>query len=390
VAGPLTGLTVVELAGIGPGPFAAMVLADMGADVVRVDRADRVHEVPADPPPDLLRRGRRSVAVDLKQPAGVAAVLRLVERADALIEGFRPGVAERLGLGPDVCLNRNERLVYGRMTGWGQDGPMAGAAGHDINYIGLAGALHPIGRRGERPVPPLNLVGDFGGGGMLLAFGVVCGIVEASRSGHGQVIDAAMIDGAALLTTVVHGMIAKGSWRPERGTNIVDSGAPFYEVYECADGGHVCVGALEPQFYAELLHRLGLDNGSLPDQHDRAQWPAVKDRFAAVFKARTRDEWCRLLEGTDVCFAPVLSPVEATGHDHHIRRGTFVDVAGIVQPAPAPRFSRTPGAIVRPPSSPGEHTEEVLAAWGFTPTEIADLLRAGAVAQAPDREWRVG
>jgi alpha-methylacyl-CoA racemase len=379
MSGPLGGYRVVEIAGIGPGPFAAMMLADMGADVIRVDRKNAVVGGDASkPPPDLLNRGRRSVGVDLKQPGGAEVVLRLVAQADALIEGFRPGVAERLGIGPGECRERNPRLVYGRMTGWGQEGPLAGAVGHDINYISLAGVLGAIGRAGQPPVPPLNLVGDFGGGGMLLAFGVVCALLEAARSGLGQVVDAAMIDGSALLMTMFHGMTASGSWRPERGTNLLDSGAPFYDVYETADGGYVSVGSLEPQFYAELLRLSGLAAEDRPAQLDRSHWPAMRKRLAEVFRSKTRDEWTALMEGSDVCFAPVLSMAEAPAHPHHAARHTFTEVAGIPQAAPAPRFSRTPGAISRPPAHPGQHTEEALRDWGFSPGELAEL-RAGDI-----------
>ncbi|GIW42678.1 MAG: CoA transferase [Candidatus Binatia bacterium] len=380
-SGPLVGTRVVEIAGIGPGPFCGMVLADLGAEVVRVDRAQRVRQPwPERPSADVLGRGRRSVGVDLKNPRGVETVLRLVEKADVLVEGFRPGVMERLGLGPEVCLARNPRLVYGRMTGWGQEGPLAHAAGHDINYIALSGALHPIGRRGERPVPPLNLVGDFGGGGMLLALGIVAALYEREKSGKGQVVDAAMTDGSALLTTIIHGLLAIGFWEDERGVNLLDTGAPFYEVYETADGKYVAVGALEPQFYSELLRLTGLEGEKLPDQMDRTRWPEMKEKFAAVFRTKTREEWCRILEGSDACFAPVLSLREAPRHPHNAARGTFTEFAGIVQPAPAPRFSRTPPAIQRPPAHPGEHTEEVLREWGFSAEEIVSLREAGAVA----------
>jgi alpha-methylacyl-CoA racemase len=381
-SGPLVGVRVIELAGIGPGPFCAMVLADMGADVIRVDRAASVRGGdPASPSQLIFDRGRRSVGVDLKHADGVETVLRLVEHADVLIEGFRPGVTERLGIGPDECLARNPKLVYGRMTGWGQEGPYASAAGHDINYIALAGALHPIGRRGEGPVPPLNLVGDFGGGGMLLALGVCAALVETGRSGHGQVVDAAMVDGAALLTTMFHAFRAMGTWRDERGTNLLDTGAPFYDVYETADHEHVSVGSIEPQFYAELLARAGLaDDPDFSVQMDFSRWPELKEKIAAVFRTKTRDEWCTLMEHTDVCFAPVLSLGEAPLHPHNVARSTFVEVAGAVQPAPAPRFSRTPPVIQRPPAWPGQHTDEALVDWGFTADEIAKLREAGAVA----------
>jgi alpha-methylacyl-CoA racemase len=382
VAGPLAGVRVLELAGIGPGPYAAMVLSDMGAEVVRVDRAASVPASPPERPPvDVLNRGRRSIGVDLKSPEGVEAVLRLVGAADALIEGFRPGVTERLGIGPDVCLERNPRLVYGRMTGWGQDGPYASAAGHDINYISLAGALEGIGRAGGPPTPPLNLVGDFGGGGLLLAFGIACALFEAGRSGQGQVIDAAMIDGAANLMSMFFGFKAMGIWSPERGTNLLDTGAHFYDVYECADGRYVSIGSIEPQFYAELLKRTGLDGDpDLATQMDRSAWPALKAKLAEVFRSRTRDEWCDEMEGTDVCFAPVLSMDEAPAHPHNVARGTFETRDGVVQPAPAPRFSRTAPELDRPPAHPGQHTDEVLADWGFGEDEVAALRSAGAVA----------
>jgi len=380
-SGPLTGVRVIELAGIGPGPFCAMVLADLGADVLKVDRADRVHGGdPATPPLVAWDRGRRSIGVDLKHPDGVATILRLVESADVLIEGFRPGVTERLGLGPDECLARNPRLVYGRMTGWGQDGPYATTAGHDINYIALAGALEPIGRRGQAPVPPLNLVGDFGGGGMLLALGVCAAIFDAARSGQGQVVDAAMVDGAALLTTMFHTMRVLGSWSDERGTNMLDTGAHFYDVYETSDHKYISIGSIEPQFYAELLQRAGLaDDPDFAVQMDMGKWPELKDKIAAVFKTRTRTEWCDLMEYTDVCFAPVLSLSEAPEHPHNVARGTFTTVAGVVQPAPAPRFSRTPGAIQRPPAHAGQHTDEALADWGLAADEIAKLRETGAI-----------
>jgi alpha-methylacyl-CoA racemase len=380
--GPLAGVKVLELAGIGPGPFCAMMLADMGADVLRIDRAQSaMGGDPANPPADVLNRGRRSVALDLKNPDGIETLLELVGQADALIEGFRPGVCERLGIGPDVCLERNPKLVFGRMTGWGQDGPYAQMAGHDINYIALAGALDPIGRAGEKPLAPLNLVGDFGGGGMLLAFGVACALLEAQRSGQGQVVDAAMVDGAAVLMTMFHAFRAMGIWNDERGTNLLDSGAYYYEVYETADGKYVSIGSLEPQFYKTLVDALDLtDDPTMPHQHDRSAWPATKERFAEIFKTKTRDEWCELLEGTDACFAPVLSLAEAPGHPHNEQRGTFVTRNGVVQPAPAPRFSRTPADIQRPPAFPGQHTDEALAEWGLPPERIAKLRETGAIA----------
>ncbi|MGI8792852.1 MAG: CaiB/BaiF CoA transferase family protein [Acidimicrobiales bacterium] len=381
MAGPLTGTRIIEIAGIGPGPFAAMVLSDMGAEVIRVDRSQAVMGGDPDRPPiDVLNRGRRSIGVDLKNPDGVETVLRLVEGADALIEGFRPGVAERLGIGPADCQARNPKLVYGRMTGWGQDGPIASAAGHDINYIALAGALDPIGRAGEAPVPPLNLVGDFGGGGMFLAFGVVCGLLEAKNSGEGQVVDAAMVDGAAVLMSMFWGLRSMGFWSDERGTNLLDTGAHFYDVFKTADDKYVSIGSIEPQFYAELLRLTGLDgDADLKAQMNRGQWPALKDKLAAVFVTKTRDEWTEIMEGTDVCFAPVLNMPEAAAHPHNVARGTFTEVGGVVQPSPAPRFSRTPGEISRPASHPGQHTDEVLAEFGFAEADVAKLRDAGAV-----------
>jgi alpha-methylacyl-CoA racemase len=326
-----------------------------------------------------MSRGRRSVGVDLKSDRGVDTVLRLVDGADALLEGFRPGVAERLGIGPEECLARNPGLVYGRITGWGQDGPYALSAGHDINYISLAGALEPMGRRGQPPVPPLNLVGDFGGGGMMLAFGLVCGILEARASGRGQVVDAAMVDGAATLTTMFHGMRAMGVWDDERGTNLLDTGAHFYDVYETSDGGFVSIGSIEPQFYAELRERLGLDGDEWNDQMSRSGWPTLKAELAEIVATRTRAEWCELLEGTDVCFAPVLSMAEAPLHPHNKARGTFTEVAGVVQPRPTPRFSRTDGSIQRPPPHAGQHTDEVLGEIGLDAAAIASLRDCGAV-----------
>ena len=381
--GPLEGVRVVEVASIGPGPFTAMLLADMGAEVVRVDRVPASGGDPsataADPSVDVLNRGRRSVAVDLKHPDGAATVLRMVEQADVLLEGFRPGVMERLGLGPEPCLARNPRLVYGRMTGWGQDGPLARAPGHDINFIAVAGALRGIARPGERPVPPLNLVGDFGGGGLLQAFGVVCALLEARRSGQGQVVDTAMADGAALLMAMVCSLRASGRWGGEPGTNLLDGGAPFYDTYETLDGRYVAVGAIEPRFYSELVRGLGLDPEELPDQVDRSRWAEAEGQFATAVRARTRDEWCALLEGSDACLSPVLDLDEAAAHPQLRARGTYVEAAGVVQPAPAPRLSRTPGAVGGPPPRPGQHTDEVLAAWRHTPDEIARLRQVGAV-----------
>ncbi len=377
--GPLAGLKIVEIAGIGPGPFAAMMLADMGAQVLRVARISG-GGFGGSSKMDLLNRGRRCVRIDLKQTEGTELVLRLLEDADGLIEGFRPGVMERLGLGPDTCTERFPRLVYGRMTGFGQDGPLAQAAGHDINYIALAGALDPIGRRGQPPTPPLNLVGDFGGGGLMLAWGMVCALLERERSGMGQVVDAAMVDGAAALMTIFHATDQSGFWNDARGTNMLDSGAHFYDAYETADGKWVSIGSIEPQFYAELLDKLGLAAEELPGQMDQAAWPELKERIAAVFKTKTREQWCEIMEGSDVCFAPVLSVAESRQHPHNVARGTFVEVEGVGQPRPAPRFSRTDAEISGPAAEPGENTDEVLAELGLSDTQIARLRDAKVVA----------
>ena len=376
--GPLTGIRILELEAIGPGPFCGMMLADMGADVLLVDR-------PSDPglglgrarAADVMLRGRRSVTLDLKSKDGVAAALVLAGKADALIEGFRPGVMERLGLGPDVLLAANPRLVYGRMTGWGQDGPLAPRAGHDIDYIALSGVLNAIGRAGERPVPPLNLVGDFGGGGMLLAFGVACGLLEAQRTGKGQVVDAAMVEGASVLAAMFSGMLHEGKWTETRAANALDSGAPWYDTYETLDGKFVAVGAIEAKFYAELLERLRLAAAKLPAQHDRQGWPELRRRFAAAFRAKTRDEWARVFEGSDACVAPVLSFSEARTHPHNVARGGYVTVGGVEQPGPAPRFSRTPGGVRRAPPERGALGREALADWGFTPAETDRLGSLG-------------
>jgi alpha-methylacyl-CoA racemase len=376
--GPLAGVRVLEFEAIGPAPFCGMLLADMGADVLLVDR-------PSDPglglerqrAHDVMLRGRRSVTLDLKSPDGVAAARLVAPRADALVEGFRPGVMERLGLGPDVLLDANPRLVYGRMTGWGQDGPLAPRAGHDINYIALSGVLNAIGRAGSAPVPPLNLVGDFGGGGMLLAFGVACALFAAQRTGKGQVVDAAMVEGSSLLAAMYAGMLHEGTWTEQRGANALDSGAPWYDVYETADGRLVAIGAIEAKFYAALLERLGLADEQLAAQHDRNGWPALRRRFAEVFRSRTRDEWARVFEGSDACFAPVLTFAEARSHAHTLARAGYVEVGGVAQPAPAPRFSRTASAVPSPPPERGALGRQALADWGFADAEIDRLAALG-------------
>ncbi len=379
--GPLHGLKVIEFAGIGPGPFAAMLFADMGAEVVRVERksaARRPLSLLNLGPLDVAGRGRRAVGLDIKRPEGRDAALRLLDQADALIEGFRPGVMERLGLGPEVCLARNAKLVYGRMTGWGQDGPLAHAAGHDITYIALSGALHAIGTP-EQPLPPLNLVGDFGGGAMMLAWGMMAALWEAQRSGQGQVVDAAMADGAAYLMAMLYGVKAAGLWSQQRGANLLDGGAAFYGTYECSDGKFVAIGPIEPQFYAEFLARAGIDDPDLASHYDPSAWPQQREKLAAIFRTKTRAEWCALLEGTDACVAPVLDMDEAPGHPHNQARGTFVTVDDVVQPAPAPRLSRTPAAIQGPSPIPGADTEAVLLDWGFAEAEVAALRAAGAI-----------
>lgn len=378
-AGPLAGLRVLEMAGTAPAPFACMMLADQGAEVLRIDRADKVRpgrSAPLDP----LARGRRSVAVDIKTPEGVALVKRLAAQADVLVEGFRPGVMERSGLGPDDLLAVNPRLIFGRMTGFGQEGPLAPRAGHDINYIAVAGALEPMGRRGERPMVPLNVVGDFGGGGMLLAFGIMTALHERNVSGRGQVVDTAMVDGAALLTAFVHGLNAEGNWSAERGTNLLDGGAPFYDTYETADGRFMAVGALETRFYVHLLEGLGLDPADLPDRMKRRTWPELRERFEAAFKERTRDEWSEVFADLDACVSPVLAPSEVAASAHAQARNGFISVGGVSQPAPAPRFSRTPAVMPTAPRCPGEDTEEALLDWGVTAAEICRLEQSGVIA----------
>jgi alpha-methylacyl-CoA racemase len=377
-AGPLDPIKVIEIGSIGPGPFAAMMLADMGADVVRLERPARGATLGSGAW-NLTNRGRPSVAVDLKHPSGRALVLRLARDADALIEGFRPGVMERLGLGPTELLAANERLVYGRMTGYGQDGPLSSAAGHDINYIAIAGVLGAIAREGDQPMFPLNLLGDYGGGGLLLAYGIVCALLEARSSGHGQVIDASMVEGASLLSTLIHAMRHQGNWDDERpGTNVLDSGAHFYEVYATADGGHMAVGAIEPQFYAELLRVLNLDPGDYP-QNDPSRWTEFKNRFAAIFRTKTRAEWTTLFESAEACTTPVIRLGEAPCHPHNTARGSFIEIDGVVQPIPAPRLSRTPGSVRMGPRDVGADTDSALAAWGVPRTEITVLRELGAI-----------
>jgi len=381
MTGPLSGITVVEIAGIGPGPFAGMMLADLGATVTRVDRLSGggLMTLLSAGSADVVSRGRRSIAVDLKSAKGVELVLRLVDSADVLIEGYRPGVMERLGLGPDVCLVRNPRLVFGRMTGWGQDGPLAQVAGHDINYIALSGALGAIGRRGETPVPPLNLVGDYGGGGMLLACGVLAALLSVARTGAGQVVDAAMVDGSAVLMAQFYGMSALGRWTGERGTNLLDTGAPFYDVYPSADGGYLSVGPIEPAFFAILLERLGIDDIEAGSQYDPRSWPALRLRLAGEFASRTRADAAELFADVDGCVFPVLSMSEAPQHPHNVARGTFVTRDDVVQPAPAPRFSATPTQLKLPPPAVGEHTDAILADLGLSGDQVRRLREAGVV-----------
>lgn len=372
--GPLTGLKIIEFAGIGPGPFCGMLLSDLGADVVRIDRKGQGRGSPS----DITARGRRSVGLDLKNPAAIETCLRLFETADVVFEGFRPGVMERLGLGPDVALKRNPKLVYGRMTGWGQFGPYAQAAGHDMNYIAITGALHAIGTE-DKPVPPLNLVGDFGGGALYLAFGILAGVIKARETGEGQVIDCAMSDGAASLMAMFYGFKASGAWTEGRRSNLLDGGAHFYDTYQCSDGKWVSIGSIEPQFYALLLEKTGISDPAFKAQMDRGAWPDLKAKLAAVIATKTQSEWCALMEATDVCFAPVLDLDEAPKHAHNVARQTFVEVAGVTQPAPAPRFSKTPGAIQGPPPAIGAHDQEALKDWGFSDADVAALQGNGAL-----------
>ena len=374
--GPLTGIRVVEMAGIGPGPFTAMMLSDLGAEVIRVDRLSHKgtgHRA------NVLNRGRKSIAVDLKNPRGVETTLRLIEQADVVLEGFRPGVMERLGLGPEECLSVNPRLIFARMTGWGQTGPLSQAAGHDINYISIAGALGAMGYADRPPAPPLNLVGDFGGGAMYLLTGILAALVERATSGQGQIIDAAMTDGTASLLSPFFGLMAMNMWTTDRFSNRLDGGAFYYGSYECSDGKYISIGSLEPQFYAELLEKAEITDPEFQEQLDEAAWPAKREKLDQLFKTRTRQQWCDIMEGTDVCFAPVLDLKEAPAHPHNINRKTFVELDGVVQPAPAPRFSRTQGEIQGPAAMAGEHTREVLSAWNFTDQEIGELQASGAI-----------
>ncbi|WP_426174437.1 CaiB/BaiF CoA transferase family protein [Massilia sp. TWR1-2-2] len=383
MAGPLAGIRVVEMVGLGPCPFAAMMLADMGAEVIRIDR--KAPPGADNPFPmlgtkyDVMARGRRSLALDLKLPAAKEVVLRLLDQADVVLEGFRPGVMERLGFGPDVCHARNPKLVYGRVTGWGQHGPLAQAAGHDLNYIALTGMLHAMGRADTPPAPPLNLVGDFGGGAMMLAFGVVCAVLEARTSGNGQVVDAAMTDGAALLGAMMYGFRAFGAWNDQRASNLLDGGAPFYDTYACLDGKFISIGSIEPQFYALLLKLTGASDPAFSAQMDATSWPQMKQRFTALFATRGRGDWCALLEGTDVCFAPVLDMAEAPAHPHNVARGTFIDIDGVTQPAPAPRFSRTAPAVGAAASAPGADSAAILAGWGWADADIEALKEAHVI-----------
>jgi alpha-methylacyl-CoA racemase len=376
--GPLKGMKIVEIGSIGPGPFCAQMLADMGADIIRIDRKTPA-PILQDTKYEVLHRNRRSVMVDLKKPAGVQTVLKLIAQSEALIEGFRPGVMERLGLGPDICFDKNPGLVYGRMTGWGQDGPLAQAAGHDINYISLSGALHAMGSAGGKPAVPLNLVGDFGGGGMFLAFGIMCGVYEARTSGQGQVVDASMVEGAAALSGMFYGMFAGGMQNNKRGTNLLDGGAHFYDTYETADGKWISIGSIEPQFYALLLKHAGLEDEELKNQMAMDRWPDWKEKMTTVFKTKTRDQWCEIMECTDVCFAPVLSFDEVKDHPQNQSRQSFIEVEGVLQPAPAPRFSRTQPEMRYPPPKKGEHNEEALKEWGFHSDEIDALISSDVI-----------
>lgn len=372
MSGPLEGVRVIEMTGLGPAPFAGMMLADLGAEVICIDRPSAHAPDAQAQRSNVLRRGKKSVVLDMKQPAAVQAVLKMIATADVLIEGFRPGVMERLGLGPDVCLAHHPALVFGRMTGWGQTGPLAHAAGHDINYIALSGALHAIGPQ-DQPVVPLNLVGDFGAGGMMLMAGVMAGVIQARTSGRGQVVDAAMTDGSALLMSMIYGFMAEGNWQDARASNMLDGGAPFYGTYKCADGKWIAIGSIEPQFYALLVDKTGMQDVDLKAQRIKQTWPDMKRRFEQVFATRTRDQWCEIMQGTDVCFAPVMNMTEAASHPHNVSRKTFCKVDGVLQPSPAPRFSQTPAAIAHAPVASGTHTMEILRQLGLSETEIENL-----------------
>jgi alpha-methylacyl-CoA racemase len=374
MSGPLAGIRIVEMAGIGPGPFAGMMLADHGAEVIRICRPDAAWN-----PADILLRSRQSITLDMKNPAAVDVARRLIAGAAGLIEGYRPGVMERMGLGPERLLKDNPSLVYGRMTGWGQTGSFSHAAGHDINYIALAGALHTFGRAGEKPTPPINMVGDFGGGGMMLAFGMVSALLHAAKTGEGQVIDCAMTEGASLLMSMIWGFHAAGHWSEKRGTNILDTGAHFYDTYETSDGKFVSVGAIEPQFYRELCERLEITDPEFEAQHDRMRWVGLREKMAAIFRRRSRDEWCKLLEETNACFSPVLSMSEAPLHRHNAERQAFINIAGVVQPAPAPRYSSTKNATPEAPRKPGADTMNVLRGVGYADAELEQLLSSGAI-----------
>ena len=379
--GPLAGVKVVEFAGIGPGPFCCMLLADMGASVLRIDRANNVGRDMIEPKFNTLLRGRKNIAVDLKHPDGVEAALKLCDQADILIEGFRPGVMERLGLGPDIVMARNAKIIYGRMTGWGQDGPIARTPGHDINYIALTGALHAIGTKEGGPVPPLNLIGDFGGGALYMAMGALAAYIEAQKTGQGQIVDTSMVEGAASLMTSAYGGRAAGTHIEQRESNRLDGGCHHYNVYETSDGQHICIGSNEPQFYAEMLKTVGLGDAELPEQTDRTKWPEMRARLAEIFKSKTRGEWTEIMEQKEICFAPVLSMSEAVEHHHNVHRGSFIEVDGVTQPGPAPKFSRMPKTQPSNPAYAGEHTRDGLADWGFSDASIAELLETGAVKQ---------
>jgi alpha-methylacyl-CoA racemase len=378
--GPLKGIKIIEMAGIGPGPFCAMMLADMGAEIIRIDRIEGGGgPVKRKAEHQVMVRNRRSIKMDLKNPDAIATLLKMCESADAIMEGFRPGVMEKLGLGPEECLKANPRLVYGRMTGWGQEGPMAKLAGHDINYAAISGILSLIGRQGERPMPPLNILADMGGGGLMLAFGMVCALLEAKGSGQGQVVDAAMTEGSAIMASTIYGLRAAGMWKNEHGTNLLDTGAHFYEVYETSCGGHMAVGSIEPQFYAILIKGLGLEGEELPHQMDQKAWPEMKARFATLFKTKTRDEWCAIFDGTDACVTPVLSLEEAVDYQHNAERESYCAPNGILQASPAPKFSRTKPSLDLPPPEPGAHSKAIMAEYGFDDAAVAELVKKGAV-----------